>query len=147
MVKFSEKTTLGQFATLVGLIIALGAPVTSALIWAGDKKLDEKYATDHRVDSFQQSVNMQLAEVTNTLRLNTEQNTATAMSVDGLALVVLDLQIGDLAAEIFRLEVTKQSADSEWSQMDETNLRTRKQALQDLNTRRAVLFARVMNHQ
>lgn len=138
-----ERTLFGQLGILAGLIGALGIPMWAVVAWASDKLIDEKYATDAEIVMVRSDVQAVATSVTN----NTAALEQTAKSVDGLTLVVLDLQRKELEAEIYILEIRKRKEEANWNQTEEVELRSKQQALMDLNTQRQALFARVINQQ
>jgi len=144
MKKLSEQSLLAQLSTVLGFVAICVTLFGAITLRAADSKIDEKYATDADLASVQAVVTEQIDGLTTVVTTNTDTSNATARSVDGLTLVVLDLQRKEIAAEVFRLEAAKREQAANWNQTEEGQLRDAQQALQDLNTQRAVLFARVM---
>ncbi len=142
--KFTEKSAAVQWSTLAGIIAFLTGTFGAIMLWAADKKIDEKYATDEDVRMVQEQVVAQVEVITRTVETNTRTVQATASSVDGLTLVVLDLRIRDLEAEIVKLEHEKTDQPSRWSERDELNLRDRDKSLTDLKVQRDRIFTRIL---
>ncbi len=145
MKKFSEHSGGIQLAQLLGLMTLLFGAGGSFMLWAADAKIDEKYATDADLLAIQETVTAQVSTITTTVEANTATVKATANSVDGLVLVVLDIQITDLEDEIAALEADKRKDSAAWNERDERNLRDRQKKLSDLDVQRQTLFARLIN--
>ena len=143
--KITDQTAAGQFFSFGGMIVAVVFPLIAALAWFGDTVADTKYATDEDVLAVQQ----QVAQDVQTIKVAVEANTATVAvtgkAVDGLTMVVLDLQIGELEAEIVELEADKRDDAAAWSERDETDLRGKQRALASLDTQRTAAINRVLN--
>jgi len=122
----------------------IGTPVGGLMLWAADAKLDQKYATDTDVLAVQQTVERQVSTLTTTVEINTRTVRATASSVDGLTMVVMDLQIDKIEGEIRSLERSKRNDGAAWSENDEDVLNDKRKALNDLNLQRSILFQRVI---
>ena len=144
MAKFSEQRATVQWSTLAGIIAFITGSFGAIALWAADKKIDEKFATDEDVKAVQEQVVSQVELITKTVETNTKTVQATASSVDGLTLVVLDLRIRDLDEELIRLERAKEREPGAWSERDERNLRDREKALADLKLQRDTLFTRII---
>lgn len=144
MKKLSEQSTLTQLSTVLGFIALCVGLFGGIALKASDQVIDDKYATDDDLRAVQETLTAQVTALAATVQTNTTTNKATTKSVDGLTLVVLDLQRKEIAAEIFRLEAEKREQGANWNQTEEKQLRDKQQALADLNTQRAALFARVI---
>lgn len=145
LTKFNERSAIGQLAALAGIITALGIPIGGALLWAGDTIVDQKYATDADLASVQQVMTEQILDLKGAVETNTGAMAATGKSVDGLTLVVLDLQIDKIEAAIRADEREKRGQGAGWSEREEDTLRDKQKALADLTMQRGILFARVIN--
>ncbi len=64
MKKFDERSHTGQMVFICAAIMAILLPIFGALIWAGDKALDEKYATDKEIISIQETMGRQVKSLT-----------------------------------------------------------------------------------
>ncbi len=145
MKKFSEHSggiQIAQLLTVMTFILGVGG---SFMLWAADAKIDEKYATDADLLAVQETVTAQVTIITTSVEENTRTVRATANSVDGLVLVVLDIQISDLEDEITALETDKRKEAAGWNERDERNLRDRQKNLADLDVQRDALFSRLIN--
>ncbi len=145
MKKFSEHSGGIQIAQLLAVMTFVFGVGGSFIIWAADAKIDEKYATDADLLAVQETVTAQVEIITRSVEENTTTVRATASSVDGLVLVVLDIQISDLEDQINGLEADKRSDGAAWNERDERNLRDRQKNLADLGLQRQTLFARLIN--
>lgn len=145
MKKLSEQSLLGQLTTVLGFIALCVTLFGTIALRAADQTIDDKYATDVDLLAVQETVTAQVERIELAVSSNSTRIEATTRSVDGLTLTLLDLQRKELAAEVFRLEAEKRSQSANWNQTEEAELRDTQQALQDLNTQRAALFARVMS--
>jgi len=141
--KITEQSAIGQVASFTGIISAVLLPLFGAAIWAGDMAADSKYATDADVLAVQTEVKDQVDEMKTLVEANTAAVSDTAKSVDGLTLVVIDLQIGELEANIIQLEAIKREEGAGWNEREETDLRNKQRALDNLDAQRAALFTRV----
>ena len=144
MKKFSEHSGGIQLAQILGIMTFLFGVGGSFMLWAADMKIDEKYATDEDLLAVQETVTAQVTIITTSVEENTKTVQATASSVDGLVLVVLDIQISDLEEEIAALEREKREEAAAWNERDERNLRDRQKKLADLGVQRDALFARLI---
>jgi hypothetical protein len=142
--KITEQSAVGQVASFGGLITAVIFPIVLALAWFGDTIADTKYATDEDVLAVQQQVAQDVQIIKVAVEANTATVGATGKAVDGLTMVVLDLQIGELEAEIVELEAEKREDAAGWSERDETDLRGKQRALQSLDTQRTAAINRVL---
>jgi len=145
MKKFSEHSGGIQLAQILGVMTFLFGVGGSFMLWAADMKIDEKYATDEDLASVQEVVTLQVETITKSVEENTRTVKATSSSVDGLVLVVLDIQISDLEDQIDSLERDKRNQAAAWNERDERNLRDRQKNLADLGVQRETLFARLIN--
>lgn len=144
MAKFTELSQGIQWSSLAGIVAFLTGAFGSIMLWAADSKIDEKYATDADVKAVQEQVVAQVEVITTTVQQNTRTVQATASSVDGLTMVVLDLRIRDIQEEIVLLEHEKTDNPNRWSDRDELNLRDRDKSLTDLKVQRDRIFSRVL---
>ena len=141
--KITEQSAIGQVASFASIIAAVILPLFAFALWAADLAADSKYATDADVLAVQTEVAEQVNRIKTLVEANTATVRDTVKSVDGLTLVVLDLQIGELEANIIQLEVIKRSEGAGWNEREETDLRNKQRALDNLDTQRTILFARV----
>jgi hypothetical protein len=145
MAKFSEASTVSQLSQILGLV-AVMFTLFGAALWAlADDQIDKKYATDADVLAVQETVQAQVTVITTSVQENTKVVRATANSVDGLALVVLGLQITDLEDTIINLEEEKRKEAAGWNERDERNLRDKQRALSSLEIQRTALLERLVN--
>ncbi len=144
MAKFSEASTVSQISQILGLVAVFMTLFGAALFALADQQINAKYATDEDLLAVQQTVQIQVETITTTVQENTKTVRATSNSVDGLALVVLGLQISDLDDDIIDLEAEKRKDGAAWSERDERNLRDRQRALSDLELQRAALLERLV---
>lgn len=144
MQKITEQSAAGQVVSFAGILTAIAIPFFLAAIWIADVAADTKYATDADVLAVQQQVAMDVSTIKIAVEANTATVSATAKSVDGLTLVVLDLQIGELESDIVELEADKRQDAAAWNERDETDLRRRQRALQSLDTQRTAAINRVL---
>ena len=142
--KFSEASTVSQISQILGLVAVMFGLFGAAFYALADQTIDKKYATDEDVLAVQQSVEAQVTVITTSVEENTKVVRATANSVDGLALVVLGLQISDLEEEIVEFEREKREHAAGWNERDERNLRDRQRALADLEVQRGALMNRLI---
>ena len=144
MAKFSEASTVSQLSQILGLV-AVMFTLFGAALWAlADDQIDKKYATDEDLAAVQAQVVTQVETITTTVQENTKVVRATSNSVDGLALVVLGLQITDLEDNIINLEAEKRVEGAGWNERDERNLRDRQRALSSLEIQRTALLERLV---
>ena len=127
--KFSDASPISQVSQLLGLVAVFMTIFGAAFIALADQQIDAKYATDADLMAVQE---------------NTKVVRATSNSIDGLALVVLGLQISDLDDVIIDLEAEKRKEAAAWSERDERGLRDRQRALSDLELQRAALLERLV---
>lgn len=144
MKAFTEHGAGKQLGILAAMMGIIGTPVGGLILYAADAKLDEKYATDSDVLAVQQTVETQVTSIKTTVELNTKTVRATAASVDGLTLIVMDLQIDKVEGEIRNLERDKRQDGAAWNERDEDSLRDKQKALNDLNLQRGILFQRLI---
>ena len=144
MAKFSEASTVSQISQILGLVAVFMTLFGAALFALADQQIDQKYATDADLLAVQTTVQMQVETITTTVQENTKTVRATSNSVDGLALVVLGLQISDLDDDIIDLEAEKRADGAAWNERDERNLRDRQRALADLEIQRTMLLERLV---
>jgi len=144
MAKFSEASTVSQMAQLLGLVAVFMTIFGAAFIALADQQIDAKYATDADLLAVQETVVLQVETITRTVQENTKVVRATSNSIDGLALVVLGLQISDLDDTLIDLEAEKRREAAAWSERDERGLRDRQRALSDLELQRAALLERLV---
>jgi len=144
MSKFSEASTVSQISQILGLVAVFMTLFGAALFALADQQIDEKYATDEDLAAVQAQVVTQVETITTTVEENTKVVRATSNSVDGLALVVLGLQISDLEAIIVQLEDEKRKEAAAWNERDERNLRDRQRALSSLEIQRTALLERLV---
>ena len=144
MAKFSEASTVSQISQILGLVAVMMTIFGAGFIALADQQIDKKYATDEDLLAVQQTVETQVETITKTVTENTRVVRATSNSIDGLALVVLGLQLSDLEAEISALEADKRAQGAGWNERDERNLRDRQRALSDLELQRTTLLERLV---
>jgi hypothetical protein len=144
MAKFSEATTISQLSQILGLVAVMMTLFGAAFLALADDQIDKKYATDEDVLAVQQTVQAQVTVITTSVEENTRVVRATSNSVDGLALVVLGLQVSDLEQTIADLERDKRAEGAGWNERDERNLRDRQRALSDLELQRQTLLERLI---
>ena len=144
MQKFSEASTVSQISQILGLVAVFFTIFGAAFYALADQQIDAKYATDADLLAVQETVQMQVETITTTVTENTKVVRATSNSVDGLALVVLGLQISDLDDDIIDLEAEKRKEAAAWSERDERGLRDRQRALSDLELQRTTLLERLV---
>ena len=144
--KFSDRSAKSQW-TIIGVIASiLFGGGGAAIVWAGDAALDLKYATDADVLAVQEQVQQQFESISDTVKANTATVQATANSVDGLTLVVLDLRIRDLDNEMIDMDRDRVANPTTWTDRDQRNLRDRQKALADLKIQRDRLFTRILEN-
>lgn len=144
MAKFSEASTVSQMSQLLGLVAVFMTIFGAAFIALADQQIDQKYATDEDLAAVQAQVVIQVETITKTVQENTKVVRATSNSVDGLALVVIGLQISDLEDTIINLEAEKRREAAAWNERDERNLRDRQRALSSLEIQRTALLERLV---
>lgn len=144
MAKFSEASTISQMSQILGLVAVFFTIFGAAFYALADQQIDAKYATDADLLAVQETVVLQVETITRTVQENTKVVRATSNSVDGLALVVLGLQISDLDDDIIDLEAEKRADGAAWNERDERNLRDRQRALSDLEIQRTRLLERLV---
>ena len=144
MPKFSEASTVSQVSQLLGLVAVMMTIFGAAFIALADQQIDQKYATDEDLAAVQAQVVTQVETITTTVQENTKVVRATSNSVDGLALVVLGLQISELEEVIIDLEAEKRKDGAAWNERDERNLRDRQRALSSLEIQRTALLERLV---
>ena len=142
--KFSDASPISQVSQLLGLVAVFMTIFGAAFIALADQQIDAKYATDADLLAVQETVVLQVETITRTVQENTKVVRATSNSIDGLALVVLGLQISDLDDVIIDLEAEKRKEAAAWSERDERGLRDRQRALSDLELQRAALLERLV---
>ena len=144
MAKFSEASPISQMSQILGLIAVFMTLFGAAFIALADQQIDAKYATDADLLAVQQQVVLQVETITRTVQENTKTVRATSNSIDGLALVVLGLQISDLDDALIDLEAEKRREGAGWNERDERGLRDRQRALADLEIQRTMLLERLV---
>lgn len=144
MAKFSEASTVSQMSQLLGLVAVFMTIFGAAFIALADQQIDQKYATDEDLAAVQAQVVIQVETITKTVQENTKVVRATSNSVDGLALVVIGLQVSDLEDTIINLEAEKRKEAAAWNERDERNLRDRQRALSSLEIQRTALLERLV---
>ena len=144
MAKFSEASPISQMSQILGLIAVFMTLFGAAFIALADQQIDAKYATDADLLAVQQQVVLQVETITRTVQENTKTVRATSNSIDGLALVVLGLQISDLDDALIDLEAEKRRGGAGWNERDERGLRDRQRALADLEIQRTMLLERLV---
>ena len=144
MAKFSDASPISQVSQLLGLVAVFMTIFGAAFIALADQQIDAKYATDADLMAVQETVVIQVETITRTVQENTKVVRATSNSIDGLALVVLGLQISDLDDTLIDLEAEKRREAAAWSERDERGLRDRQRALSDLELQRAALLERLV---
>jgi len=144
MPKFNELSKLRQALTLIAMMLSLGVPIGSGLLWAADARIDKKYATDTDLAAVAVSVSEGFEQLNQKVDEGATALRNTSVSVDGLTLVVLDLQIAKTEAEVIQLESLKKSLGEKWPPTQEALLRNKQNALQDLRSQRRSLYARVI---
>ena len=144
MKKLSEQGLFGQLATVAAIVATLGVPIGAGLLWAADIKINQKYATDSDLRTVQTVVQSQVINIKTSVDKNTKSVNRIGETVEGLTLVVLDLQRDRVAEEIRKIEMAEAKRGDAWTDMEARNLRMKKQALSDLNTQREALFNRVI---
>ena len=142
--KFSDASPISQISQILGLVAVFFTIFGAAFYALADQQLDAKYATDADLLAVQETVVLQVETITRTVQENTKVVRATSNSIDGLALVVLGLQISDLDDVIIDLEAEKRKEAAAWSERDERGLRDRQRALSDLELQRAALLERLV---
>ncbi len=145
--KISEQSGGQQLASILGIVALVVALFGSISLIAADAVIDDKYATDADLKAVQETVAAQVGRIEVAVNKNTTAVTATAGSVDGLTLVVMDLQIDKVEEELRAMDRDKRTAPSSWSERDEDQMRDKQKALADLNTQREILFARLIANQ
>ena len=144
MAKFSDASPISQISQILGLVAVFFTIFGAAFYALADQQIDAKYATDADLLAVQETVVLQVETITRTVQENTKVVRATSNSIDGLALVVLGLQISDLDDVIIDLEAEKRKEAAAWSERDERGLRDRQRALSDLELQRAALLERLV---
>ncbi len=145
-VKFTDRSAKSQLA-IIGIIVSIIFGGLGAAVWsAGDQLIDLKYATDADVLAVQEQVQQQFESISRTVQANTATVKATANSVDGLTLVVLDLRIRDLDNEVFESNRERVASPGAWTDRDQRTLRERESALADLRIQRDRLFTRILEN-
>jgi hypothetical protein len=144
MQKLNELSGPRQLLALITTMLAVGLPIAGGALWAADQQIDAKYSTDEDLQSVQKVITRQVTEIQVTVEANTKTVAATSQSVDGLTLVVLDLQIDKLEDEIRAMEFSKRDQGAAWNEHEEGALRDKQRSLHDLNIQRERLFARVI---
>lgn len=144
MAKFSEASTISQMSQLLGLVAVFMTIFGAAFIALADQQIDQKYATDEDLLAVQEQVVLQVETITTSVEENTKVVRATSNSVDGLALVVIGLQITDLEDTIINLEAEKREEGAGWNERDERNLRDKQRALSSLEIQRTALLERLV---
>ena len=144
MAKFSEASTVSQMSQLLGLVAVFMTIFGAAFIALADQQIDQKYATDEDLLAVQEQVVLQVETITTSVEENTKVVRATSNSVDGLALVVIGLQVSDLEDTIINLEAEKREEGAGWNERDERNLRDRQRALSSLEIQRTALLERLV---
>ena len=142
--KFSDASPISQISQILGLVAVFFTIFGAAFYALADQRIDAKYATDADLLAVQETVVLQVETITRTVQENTKVVRATSNSIDGLALVVLGLQISDLDDVIIDLEAEKRKEAAAWSERDERGLRDRQRALSDLELQRAALLERLV---
>ncbi len=142
--KFSDASPISQISQILGLVAVFFTIFGAAFYALADQQIDAKYATDADLLAVQETVVLQVETITRTVQENTKVVRATSNSIDGLALVVLGLQISDLDDVIIDLEAEKRKEAAAWSERDERGLRDRQRALSDLELQRAALLERLV---
>ena len=145
--KISEQSAGKQLASLLGIVALVVAVFGGITIWAADSAIDQKYATDADVKAVQQTTELGIKRIETAVNTNTAAVRSTSSSVDGLTLVVMDLQIDKTESEIRGLEREKRQEAAAWNERDEDGLRDKQKALADLSTQRELLFARLIANQ
>lgn len=143
--KFSELTPWQQLWRSLAILGLSGSAITGALLWAADKKLDEKYATDSDLATVQEQVSEAVDQLKTATTRNTQALEAVAESTDSLTLAVIDIQIREVAAQIEYLEREKRRRGDQWDTHDAERLRDRVRTLADLEAQRAILFQRLLS--
>lgn len=144
MAKFSEASTVSQMSQILGLVAVFFTIFGAAFYALADQQIDQKYATDEDLLAVQQTVELQVETITTSVQENTKVVRATSNSVDGLALVVLGLQMTDLEDTIVALEAEKRKEAAGWNERDERNLRDKQRALSSLEIQRTALLERLV---
>ena len=142
--KFSDASPISQISQILGLVAVFFTIFGAAFYALADQQIDAKYATDADLLAVQETVVLQVETITRTVQENTKVVRATSNSIDGLALVVLGLQISDLDDTLIDLEAEKRREAAAWSERDERGLRDRQRALSDLELQRAALLERLV---
>lgn len=145
--KLSEQSGARQIASILGIVALCVTIFGGITIWAADSAIDQKYATDADVKAVQETTEAAVVRVEAAVNTNTTAVKATSSSVDGLTLVVMDLQIDKTEGEIRALEREKRTEAAAWNERDEDGLRDKQKALADLSTQREILFARLIANQ
>ena len=145
--KFTDQSAGRQWSAIFGIIAVVFSGFGAAVWSAGDTIIDLKYATDADVKAVQELVVQQFNAIQTTVQANTKTVQATASSVDGLTLVVLDLRIRDLEDDLIDLEAEKIRVGTSWTPRNERTIRVRDKALADLLIQRERLFTRLLEAQ
>lgn len=144
MKKISDAGAAAQIGIILGIMTFFFGVGGSFMLWAADRAIDDKYATDADLLAVQQTTETAVFEIKTAVEANTATVASTARSVDGLVLSILDVQIADAEDEIAALEADKRAEAAAWNERDERNLRDRQKALSDLTVQRDALFARLI---
>lgn len=145
--KFTDQSAGKQWLILGAFITFLTGSAGAVMVWAADAFIDQKYATDVDVRAVQELVVKQFEAIQHTVEANTKTVQATASSVDGLTLVVLDLRIRDLEDDLIDLKAEKVRVGTGWTPRNERTIRDRDKALADLLIQRDRLFTRILEAQ
>lgn len=141
VLKMKEGGRLPFKYQVLGMVAAvlLGSGSTGAIaLWAADKRIDEKYATDEDVSEVAAKVDENQDSIEETQQTVEE----TRDSVDSLTLIVLDAEISRMEAEIRALQAKESLTRQESQYMADLNRK-----LTDLRTQRQTLFEAVMRRQ
>ena len=144
MKKFSDQSSGIQWSTIGAIIAVITGGLGAAVLWAADARINEKYATDEDVRAVQETTSQQFKSISETVQSNTKFVRQVGDSVDGLTLVVLDIQIEELDDELVDLEAEKANAGVNWSTRDEQDYRAKTVQLSRLRQQRDKLFDRIL---
>lgn len=147
MKKFSEQGAGVQWSTIGAIIAVVTGGLGGAVLWAADARINEKYATDDDVRAIQQTTSNQVKRIEETVRSNTKFVRQVGDSVDGLTLVVLDIQIEELDDELVELEAEKENSAINWTTRDEQDYRAKILNIERLRQQRDKLFDRILSNQ
>ena len=145
--KLSEQSGAKQLASVLGIVAVFVSLFGAGFLALADQTIDRKYATDDDLKAVQETTEAGIERIETAVNTNTKAVRVTSSSVDGLTLVVMDLQIDKLEGQIRADEREKRAEAAAWNERDEDGLRGKQKALADLSTQRELLFARLIANQ